>query len=96
MPILCDAIVARRLLEFEYDGARRVVQPYVHGFNAKQQELLRAIQIGGATRSRSLGFGKLWLVEKMRDLRLTDERFLPTDPHYNPDDSAMAVIHCRI
>jgi hypothetical protein len=94
--LLCEAIRSRRLIEFDYDDRHRIVQPYCHGFSAKQRELLRAIQIGGSSRSRGLGFGKLWLVDKMRNIRLTDQAFLPTDPDYNPDDAAIGRIHCRI
>jgi hypothetical protein len=42
-----------------------------------------------------MGFGKLWAVEKMLDLHRTAESVIPNDPHYDPDDRAMAEIHCR-
>jgi hypothetical protein len=61
-----------------------------------QVDVLRAIQIGGESRSAGFGFGKLWHVVKMTNIRNTDEPFVPTDPHYNPDDSVMARIHCRV
>jgi hypothetical protein len=38
----------------------------------------------------------MWTIEKMTDVRVSDRTFVPDDPNYNPDDSAMAVIHCRI
>src|SRR5689334_8639828 len=43
-------------------------------------------------RHGGLGFGKLWLVSKMRNIRRTSEPFVPSDPQYNPDDSAMLEI----
>lgn len=43
----------------------------------------------------AMGFGKLWGVEKMLDLHRTAESVIPNDPHDNPDDRAMAEIHCR-
>jgi hypothetical protein len=93
-PIICAAIRDLVLLEFDYDGLRRVVAPYCHGWTSKG-EVLRAIQVRGASHSRGLGFGKLWAVEKMLNIHLTAESFVPNDPHYNPDDSAMVEIHCR-
>ena len=86
--LLCRAIRTRTLVEFEYDGRRRVVAPYCHGTTRKRVEVLRAIQVGGESRSGGFGFGKLWTVSKMKDVRGSDERFLPTDPSYNPDDGA--------
>jgi len=93
---ICRAIESRTLLEFDYDGHHRIVAPYCHGVLKNQVEALRAIQIGGASRSAGFGFGKLWHVEKMRNLRNTDERCIPTDPQYNPDDRVMVDIHCRV
>lgn len=93
---LCRAIRSRTLLEFDYDGHRRIVAPYCYGLTTKGVEALRAIQVGGSSRSGGFGFGKLWHVAKIERLKNTDDKFLPTDPDYNPDDVAMAVIHCRI
>jgi len=62
----------------------------------KNAEVVRAVQVAGASRSGPTVTGKLWLVTKMHNLRLTDDNFLPTDPLYNPDDTAMILIHCRI
>ena len=43
-----------------------------------------------------MGFGKLWMVAEMTNLRMLDETFAPDDPNYNPQDSAMTMIHCAI
>jgi hypothetical protein len=93
---ICTAIRRRSLLEFEYQGLRRVVAPYCHGRSARDVELLRAVQVRGQSRSGGFGFGKLWTVSEMKQVRVVDEPFVPDDPDYNPDDSALAKIHCRI
>jgi hypothetical protein len=92
---ICVAIRGRLLLEFEYDGLRRVVAPYCHGAT-KSGEALRAIQVRGESRSAGFQFGKLWLVARMQNVRVTAEAFVADDPAYNADDSAMTTIHCRI
>jgi hypothetical protein len=94
--VICEAIAKRLRLEFEYDGRHRVVEPYCHGISTKGTEVLRAVQVRGSSSSRRYGFGKLWAVATIRGLRLTEEEFEPNDPDYNPDDSAMKEIHCRI
>jgi len=92
---ICTAIRKRVRLEFEYDGKHRLVEPYCHG-RTKNGEALRAVQVGGESRSRGFGFGKLWMVERMSVLRATDQPFAPADPTYNPNDSAMIEIHCCV
>jgi hypothetical protein len=89
---ICDAISRRCLIAFDYDGIRRVAQPYCHGFTRSGAETMRAVEVGG----RGRAFGKLWTVAKMQNLRLSSDRFAPDDPDYNPDDSALAEIHCRV
>jgi hypothetical protein len=90
---ICRALRERRLLTFEYNGQQRVVAPYCYGLSTRDTEVLRAIQVGGASSS---GFGKLWTVGLMKGLRVSDETFVPDDPNYNPDDSAMKRIICHI
>jgi hypothetical protein len=94
--LICEAIQRRLLLEFDYDGLHRVVQPYVHGRSTVGREVLRAIQVGGQSRSARITSGKLWSVEKLTGLRLSEQGFVPDDPNYNPNDTAMETIHCRI
>jgi len=93
---ICAAIRTLRVLEFDYHGAHRVVTPYLHGVGARGAEMLRGVQIGGESRSGGLWFGKLWIVSEIENLRLTAQAFVPDDPNYNPNDSAMATIHCRV
>jgi hypothetical protein len=94
--IYCKAIRELRRIAFEYDGLERVVEPYCFGLSTQRNEVLRAVQVGGASRSNSLGIGKLWKVARIRNPRLLEEKFAPDDPDYNPDDKGMLEIHCRV
>lgn len=91
-PIICRAIQQRRKLIFHYNGLRRVVTPYCYGISSRDREVLRAIEINGTQPS----FGKLWAVGEMSQVELSKEHFEPNDPKYNPNDSAMKRILCRI
>lgn len=95
-PIVCDAIRKRQLLEFRYHGKPRVVAPYCHGVSTRGVDVLRAVQVRGESGSGKLGMGKLWALADMVGPRLLDETFTPNDPNYNPNDSAMTQIHCRV
>ena len=94
--IVCEAIRKRVLLEFRYHGKLRVVAPYCHGVSSRNLEVLRAVQIRGESGSGKLGMGKLWALGDMVNPRLLDEPFTPNDPNYNPNDSAMKQIRCRL
>jgi hypothetical protein len=96
LPAICEAIRMRLLIEFDYRGRPRVVQPYCHSTSARGGEVVRAIQVGGSSRSEGFGFGKLWIVAEMRNVRVSEVTFTPDDPHYNPNDSAMRSIHCHV
>jgi hypothetical protein len=43
-----------------------------------------------------MGFGKLWFVSDIETPRILNEIFVPDDPDYNPHDTAMSHIYCRI
>jgi hypothetical protein len=94
--IICDAIRKRLLLEFRYRGLPRVVEPYVHGVSTRGVEVLRAVQVGGSSNSGGFGYGKLWTVTDITALRVMTESFPADDPNYDPNDSGMQSIHCRI
>jgi hypothetical protein len=94
---ICRAIRRCLTVQFVYEGRLRVVHPYCHGVTRTGHDALRAVQVGGASSSKSgFGFGKLWTLAKMTQVRVLDRSFDPNDPHYNPDDSAFAHIHCRV
>lgn len=94
--LIREAIRRRALLQFQYDDHLRVVAPYCFGLSTRGIDSLRAVQVRGSSSSNALGFGKLWTVSKMRDLRMLEETFIPTDPNYNPEDKGMKKIYCRI
>jgi hypothetical protein len=94
--LVCEAIQKRLLLELDYDGLHRLVQPYCHGTTSNGRDSLRAIQIGGQSRSAMIASGKLWTIAKMTNVKVSLTAFEPNDPHYNPQDSAFESIHCRI
>ena len=62
--LLCEAIAAKTLLAFTYEGHPRVVAPYCHGFTRAGDEALRAVQLRGTSRSGHSARGKLWIVSK--------------------------------
>ena len=95
-PLICQAIQRRCQLIFDYKGFRRIVAPYCYGISTRGTEVLRTVQVGGSSSSGGYGFGKLWTISEMSRLELSAEHFVPNDPHYNPNDSAMTRVICRV
>ena len=97
-PVICEAIRQRALLEFHYHGHLRIVAPYCYGVSTRNSDVLRAIQIRGSSSTGNVvrPFGKLWTVADIVGLKRLEETFEPDDPNYNPNDTAMKRIYCRI
>jgi hypothetical protein len=96
--LICEAIRLRHRLAFTYGGHQRVVEPYCHGRDAEGHEKLRAVQVAGGSSNRGSATpsGKLWFVDRASGLRVLEEPFVPDDPRYQPDDSALSWICCRV
>ena len=93
---LCDAISNRRILSFTYDGLPRVVEPHLLGDRTTGKMGLSAYQIDGQSKSNTVPDWRPFTVSKIQDLEVTGRSFSGTRPGYNPNDSRMTVIHCRL
>ncbi|MGC1122061.1 MAG: hypothetical protein WBA22_13305 [Candidatus Methanofastidiosia archaeon] len=92
---LCSAIHQKLLLTFVYGGPR-TAEPYCYGVSAAGKEVLRAYQVEGYSESDKPQGWKLFRVEKMMNLHVSDIFFAGTRPEYNPRDPTMEVIYCSI
>lgn len=89
---ICDAINSRRLVEFDYDGHHRVVQPAAAGPHATTgNPVLRGYQVGGTGKTRRVPFWDLFLVDKIQNLVVVDETFESDPPGYQKGDRHIAV-----
>ena len=93
--VICDAIRARRLLRFVYDGYERVVEPHLYGINTAGNEALSAYLVRGWSASDTAPGWRTYLVKEMRDTAALAEPFGGTREGYNPEDSRMTQIYCR-
>ena len=93
---ICDAIANLAVIEFNYRGLSRVVEPFCHGVSRAGNEVLRAYQIGGDSESGNPVGWKLYEVSQMSGLRRTGATFRPSRPGYNPTDSQMTSTHCSV
>ena len=94
--VICDAIRARRLLRFVYEGYERVVEPHLYGVNSAGHEALSGYLVRGWSASETAPGWRTYLVDQMRDTAALADPFTGTREGYNPDDSRMIRIHCRL
>ena len=94
---ICTAIDSKKVLSFFYNGGTRFVEPFCYGrHRSTDKEVLRGYQIGGYSESgESIGW-KLFRVEEISKLMVTDRDFKGAREHYNPNDRVMKKIICRI
>jgi hypothetical protein len=93
---ICNAISRRAVIQFYYDGGIRTVEPHCHGISTAGNEVLRGYQTGGYSESGNPVGWKLFDVSKMYSLSVTNQTFTQNRPSYNPNDTSMSTIHCRV
>lgn len=96
--LIIKAIKNKNILQFIYDDKLRIVEPHVFGTSTKvnSSDLLRAYQVmGGSNSDNDLGW-RLFSIDKIDDISLSENTFDVARKYYNPDDSAMEEIYINI
>ncbi|HEY3043711.1 MAG TPA: hypothetical protein VGJ39_06785 [Vicinamibacterales bacterium] len=95
-PLVCQAIRERRLVRFYYDGGTRDVEPHCHGFSPDGNELLSGYQVSGFSRSGQRFGWKMFSIDAIRALIVSDEAFAAPRAGYDPNDVKISNVHCRL
>ena len=93
---ICDAIAARRLLAFSYEGFERIVEPHRCGHNTAGHDALLAWLVRGYSGSGAAPGWRTYLLSQMRILRALEETFVSPRPGYNPADGSMRLVYCEL
>lgn len=91
---IIKAIKNKNLLEFEYEGESRTVEPHCYGLTTKGNEAIRAYQVDGYSSSGKMGW-KLYDLSKADNIEILDESFEVRDD-YKKGDKGMSRIFCEI
>lgn len=95
--LICDAINERKVIEFDYDEHKRIVQPHAYGIHKDtRNEVLRAFQIRGYSSSGNVPDWRLYILSKISNIKVLNEIFETPAPKYRKNDSAMSHIYCQI
>ena len=92
---ICRAIEGYNLVEFEYDGGKRIVEPHCHGVTTAGNEGLRAFQVDGYSSSGKLGW-KMFDLSKASDIQVSDQTFASPRQGYKKGDRGMSTIYCEL
>jgi hypothetical protein len=94
--LICDAIRARRLIRFVYDGYERIAEPHAYGISTANHEVVSAYLVGGWSASEGAPGWRKYLVGDMHDVHALAETFEAPRPGYNPEDRQMRQVFCRL
>lgn len=88
---IVNAIRNQNLIQFNYDGGSRIVEPHCYGITTAGNEGLRAYQVDGYSSSGKMGW-KMFDLDKARSIRILDETFSGARPGYKKGDRGMSRI----
>lgn len=91
MELICSAIKYKQRIEFEYNDKRRMGEPQCCGISEAGNEVVRVHLLQGGSRPE-----QLFVVSKLRSLKVLDEFFQKPGPNYKKNDSAMVKIFCQL
>lgn len=94
--LIFQAIKERRLLEFIYDGGRRVVEPHCYGVSTAGNPSLRAFQVVGQSLSGNPIAMKMFNLSKASNFKILPEVFQNERDVYRKGDKGMSVIHIEL
>lgn len=93
---IIEAIENRNILEFDYDGCHRKVEPHTLGVSTRDNEILSAFQIGGQSNTIDIPDWGLFSLNKIQRIRIVDETFKGTRNGYTRGDSRMKRIFAEL
>lgn len=83
--LLAEAFERRRLIAFDYDSLPREVVPGAYGTHVTTRNLvLRGYQVGGRSKTGSVPFWKLFLLDKITNLAISAVSIGEVPPQFNP------------
>ena len=92
--IICSAVKSKQMIQFNYEDSTRIAEPYCYGQSRAGNEVLRAYQIKGYSKSSNPVGWKLFRASKMENIIITDEYF--TIGHHYGKEPVIKTIYCCI
>ena len=94
--IICDAIHAKRLIRFVYEGYERIIEPHIHGINTANHEMVSGWLVGGWSGTKPEPGWRNYLVKDMHGVHALADGFERPRPRYNAFDKQVREVFCRV
>ena len=93
---VCDAVSNARYLELSYGGHARVVEVHIVGTSRDGEALMRVWQVRGGSVSGEPAGWKMFHLDRVTAMRLTDEPSRAPRPGYQRNDPAIVRVICQV
>lgn len=94
--LIKKAIKNKNILEFNYQGFYRVVEPHTLGIFSNGNELLIAYQIDGESKSRKPPFWSNFQIDEIEDLSISEDSFSEARDGYKRGDNRFKFIFSEL
>lgn len=92
---LIKSISNKFLIQYEYDGGIRIVEPHCFGITSAGHDGLRAYQVDGYSSTGRMGW-KMFVCTKITALIILEKNFDSPRPDYKKGDKGMKSIYCEL
>ena len=93
---ICNVIENRRILDFNYQGHHRIVEPHAYGLSHTGKEVIRAYQTDDTSHSGTVPCWRLFDVALVESLTVTEKCFEGVRDGYIRGDRGMSTIFCEL
>jgi hypothetical protein len=94
---IVTAIQNRKVIRFTYKHLQRTVEPFLAGRHEDTgNDSLRAWVLQGTRSSNSDSSWRLYTIDEMRDLEITNQQFSGQRPGYDRFDDDMTITYARV
>lgn len=92
---IIEAIKNQNVIELQYEGEWRVVEPHCYGETTAGNEGLRAYQIDGYSSTGKFGW-KMYDLGRANNITITEQTFDSPREGYKRGDKGMSRIHAEL
>lgn len=89
------AIENLNVIELQYEGELRILEPHCYGQTTAGNEGLRAYQTGGYSSTEKFGW-KMYDIGKSENIRITDQSFNGPRAGYKEGDKGISEIYAEL
>lgn len=93
---ICDAIRDGEIVEFDYDGMVRIVEPFIYGLTNEGLQILKGYQIGGYNRENDNSYS--WVtfeVSQIGTIKFIGKKFTTRRDGYEEQSSTIKTVYCK-